>query len=57
MPSVPWAGVLDSLGLGGALGALGGALGVLGGVLNVLGGVLDVLDVHLLRVLDVLGPL
>ena len=46
--SAPWAGVLDSL---------GGALDVLGGVLDVLGGVLDVLDVRLLRILDVLGPL
>ena len=35
----------------------GCVLDVLGGVLDVLGGVLDVLDVRLLRVLDVLGPL
>ena len=48
MSSAPWAGVLDSL---------GGALDALGGALDVLGGVLDVLDVRLLRILDVLGPL
>ena len=43
-PSVPWAGVLDSL--GGSSDVLGGA----GGVLDVLGagGVLDVRDVRLL---------
>ena len=35
----------------------GCVLDVLGGVLDVLGGVLDVLDVRLLRILDVLGPL
>ena len=45
---MPWGCVLD---------VLGGVLDVLGGVLDVLGGVLDVLDVRLLRVLDVLGPL
>ena len=45
---MPWGCVLD---------VLGGVLDVLGGVLDVLGSVLDVLDVHLLRVLDVLGPL